>query len=108
MTVYPDALIVQMHRDPVVSIASACSLSAEATAGQSTVFVGDTIGSTQLEMLSRCYSSFGQAREKYDAAQFFDVDYSAFVAAPVSTSRQIYAASGLDWHPECPGQGTGP
>ncbi|NYG59142.1 hypothetical protein BJ980_002065 [Nocardioides daedukensis] len=104
MTVYPDALIVQMHRDPVVSIASACSLSAEATAGQSTVFVGDTIGSTQLEMLSRCYRSFGQAREKYDAAQFFDVDYSAFVADPVSTSREIYEAFGLDWSPEVAGR----
>ncbi|HEY9565451.1 MAG TPA: sulfotransferase [Nocardioides sp.] len=104
MTVYPDALIVQMHRDPVVSIASACSLSAEATAGQSTVFVGDTIGSTQLEMLSRCYRSFGQAREKYDAAQFFDVDYSAFVADPVSTSREIYEAFGLDWNPEVAGR----
>ena len=36
MTVYPDALVVCTHRDPVTSIASACSLSAEATAGTST------------------------------------------------------------------------
>ncbi len=52
MTVYPDALVVYTHRDPVVSIASSCSLSAETTAGHSTTFVGDTIGRTQLEILS--------------------------------------------------------
>ena len=33
MAVYPDALVVCTHRDPVTSVASACSLSAEATAG---------------------------------------------------------------------------
>ena len=41
MKVYPDALVVCTHRDPVTSMASACSLSAEATAGTSTTFVGD-------------------------------------------------------------------
>ena len=34
MAVYPDALIVYTHRDPVVCIASSCSLSAETTVGQ--------------------------------------------------------------------------
>ena len=68
MKVYPDALIVCTHRDPVTSIASACSLSAEATAGTSTTFVGETIGRTQLEMLSRSWQSFTEARTAYDAA----------------------------------------
>ena len=35
MTVYPDALIVYTHRDPVTCIASSGSLSAETTAGHS-------------------------------------------------------------------------
>ena len=35
MTVYPDALIVYTHRDPVTCIASSCSLSAETTVGHS-------------------------------------------------------------------------
>ncbi|MDT0203507.1 sulfotransferase [Nocardioides sp. AE5] len=100
MAVYPDALIVQMHRDPVVSIASACSLSAEATAGWSTTFVGETIGRTQLDMLARCHASFMAAREKYDATQFHDVDYRAFVADPVGTTQGIYEAFGLGWTDE--------
>ncbi|MCW2782563.1 MAG: Sulfotransferase domain protein, partial [Marmoricola sp.] len=40
MTVYPDALIVYTHRDPVTCIASSCSLSAETTAGHSSTYVG--------------------------------------------------------------------
>ncbi len=100
MSVYPDALIVQTHREPVTSIASACSLSAEATRGWSDVFVGDVIGRTQLDMLARSYESFAQARSSYDAAQFVDVQYTDFVADPVGTTRGIYEAFGLDWTPE--------
>jgi hypothetical protein len=100
MAVYPDALVVRTHRDPVTSIASACSLSAEATAGWSTRFVGDVIGRTQLEMLARSHRRFEDARPSYDPAQFVDVDYREFVADPVGTTRGIYEAFGLDWAPE--------
>ena len=62
MSVYPDALIVYTHREPVVAIASACSLSAEATKGWSTTFVGDTIGRTQLDMLSKAVKRFERER----------------------------------------------
>ena len=100
MAVYPDALVVQTHRDPVTAIASACSLSAEATKGWSTVFVGERIGRTQLDMLARSAQRFASARSAYPAAQFVDVDYSDFVADPVATTAGIYDAFGLDWTPE--------
>jgi hypothetical protein len=96
MNVYPDALVVFTDRDPVTSMASACSLSAEATAGHSTTFVGPTIGRTQLQMLQRSWERFWTARQKYDQAQFFDVDYRAFVGDPVGTVESIYEAFGID------------
>ncbi len=97
MAVYPDALIVQTHRDPVVAMASACSLSAEATAGWSDVYTGEVIGRTQLDLLSRSVTSFAEARTKYPAEQFVDVEYDEFVADPVGTTRGIYDAFGLEW-----------
>jgi len=97
MTVYPDALIIQTHRDPVVAVASACSLSAHATKGWSTNYVGDTIGRTQLELLSDEYQSFARARANHPAAQFHDVDYHDFIADPIATVQGIYAAFGLDY-----------
>ncbi len=100
MRVYPDALIVQTHRDPVVAIASACSLSAEATAGWSSKFVGDVIGRTQLDMLAACVQRFARERAAYPEEQFLDVQYDDFVADPVGTTRNIYDSFDLDWLPE--------
>lgn len=97
MAVYPDALVVQTHRDPVVAVASACSLSAEATRGWSTVFESDVVGRTQLALLSRSVATFAQARARYPQAQFVDVEYDAFVADPVGTARGVYEAFDLDW-----------
>ncbi|KAA1421616.1 sulfotransferase [Nocardioides humilatus] len=97
MKVYPDALIVTTRRDPVTSIASACSLSAEATADMSTTFVGETIGRTQLGMLERSWQAFTEARKHYDPAQFVDVDYRGFVTDPLGTVAGIYDAFDIPW-----------
>ena len=91
MKVYPDALIVGTHRDPVTSIASACSLSADATAGTLDDVRRRHIGRTQLELLVAVLAAFTEAREKYDAAQFVDVDYrtswpTPSAPSPVSTT----------------------
>ena len=97
MAVYPDALIIQTHRDPVVAVTSACSLSAHATKGWSSNFVGDTIGRTQLAMLSEEVHRFDAARSKYPAEQFYDVDYHDLVADPVGTIEGIHGHFGLDF-----------
>jgi hypothetical protein len=100
MSVYPDALVVQTHRDPRVAIASACSLSAEATKGWSSVFQGEVIGQTQLDMLSGAWARFAEERATYDPAQFLDVEYDDFVSDPVGTVRGIYRAFDLPWTDE--------
>lgn len=99
MRVYPDALVVQTHRDPRIAIASACSLSAEATRGWSTVFEGEVIGRTQLDMLADASARFTEERAKHDPAQFFDVEYDDFVADPMGTVRAVYRAFDLPWTP---------
>lgn len=99
MAVYPDALVVRTHRDPAVAVASACSLSAEATRGWSQAFVGESIGRTQLDMLSKAVHRFDRERATHPADQFVDVDYDDFVVDPVGTTRSIYEAFGLDWSP---------
>jgi hypothetical protein len=90
MAVYPDALVIQMHRDPRTVVASMSSLAAHATVGQSELFVGEMIGRTQLELWARGAELFRDARAKYDAAQFLDVDYRDFTADPVGTVARVY------------------
>ncbi len=97
MAVYPDALIVYTHRDPVTCIASSCSLSAETTVGHSETYVGGVIGHTQLDLWSRSFHAFHDARPAYDQAQFADVAFQDLLADPIGTTRGIYEHFGLDW-----------
>jgi hypothetical protein len=50
LQVYPDALVIQTHRDPRTAIASVCSLAAQACEGWSETFRGSVIGRDQLEL----------------------------------------------------------
>jgi sulfotransferase family protein len=91
LAAYPDALIVVTHRDPVVAIPSSCSLSAQATAAQSTVFTGDVIGRDQLALWSRGAALFEQARERHPPAAFLDVQQSDLIKDPLGVVEEIYA-----------------
>jgi hypothetical protein len=95
MSVYPDALIVVTHRSPVTSIASMCSLAAQASAGWSPVFQGTVIGRDQLETWARGLALFNAARSRYPAAQFYDVAYEDLVTSPLGTVEKVYDAFGL-------------
>ena len=95
LAVYPDALIVQTHRDPRAAVASSCSLSALATRGQSTRFVGATLGADQLDLLARGAALFAAARARHDGGRFVDVQYEDLVRDPVGTVAGVYAAFDL-------------
>ncbi|HSR85666.1 MAG TPA: sulfotransferase [Streptosporangiaceae bacterium] len=97
MAVYPDALIIQTHRDPRTVIGSMCSLAAHATDGWSQRFRSAVIGRDQLELWARGLEEFTAARARYDQAQFLDVDYADFTADPVRTAQSVYAHFGLHY-----------
>ena len=95
LRVYPDALVVQTHRDPGTAIASVCSLAAQASAGWSTTFTGAVIGRDQLELWASGLERFSAERARQDPARFFDVHYDDLVADPVGTAEAVYAHFGL-------------
>lgn len=95
LAAYPDAIVIQTHREPATAIASACSLAAQASAGWSTAFTAEVIGATQLELWSRGLASFAAARARRDPAQFHDVAYADLVADPLGTAEAIYERFGL-------------
>jgi hypothetical protein len=95
LRVYPDALVIQTHRDPRTAIASVCSLAAQATAGWSTTFQGAVIGQDQLETWASGLDLFTQARGRHDSARFCDVVYDDFVADPLGTAEAVYEHFGL-------------
>jgi len=97
MSVFPDALVIQTHRDPVVAVGSACSLAATTTKGWSTVFVGEQLGADVLDLLVTECRLIAEARMRYDAAQFVDVPYDELVTDPIGVVRRVYESFELPW-----------
>jgi hypothetical protein len=97
---YPDALVIQTHRAPRTAMASVCSLAEAATAGWSTSFRGEIVGRDQLDLWARGLDTFRASRAGRDQAQFYDVEYAAFVADPIGTVEGVYAHFGIPLSPE--------
>src|SRR3954464_4109762 len=75
MSVFPDALVIQTHRDPVVAVGSACSLAATTTAGWSEVFTGATLGADVLELLATEARLFRESGAGCPPEPFVDGEY---------------------------------
>ncbi|KZM73791.1 sulfotransferase [Nocardia terpenica] len=99
LAVYPDALIIQTHRDPATVLASVCSLSDHAARGWSHTFTGSRIGETQLELWSRGLREFTAARARHDPGHFLDIDFDDLRADPLGTIETIYRAFDLELTP---------
>lgn len=95
MAAYPDALVVQTHRDPRSVVASVSSLTSRAAHGNSSTFCGEVVGRSSLEMWATSTERFLAARAAHDPAQFVDVHYEDFVADPVGTVAGVYDALDL-------------
>jgi len=97
LAAYPDALVIQTHREPAAVIGSMCSLAAQATDGWSGAFTGKVIGTDQLELWARGLEEFAAARVRHDPARFLDIDYADFTADPVGAVESVYAHFGLPY-----------
>jgi hypothetical protein len=98
--VFPDALVVQTHRDPLVTVPSACSLSATSTRGWSDVFVGEVIGQDILRQQAAEVAAARAARAHLPSKQILDVQYDDLVADPVGTARFVHESFDLPWGEE--------
>ena len=101
LEVYPDAVVVQTHRDPRKSMASMCSLAHRTAADWSTNFTPDYIGSSQLELWARGVETFDAVRARHEAdpssrATFVDVEHHELVSDPAGVVERVYAAAGTE------------
>jgi len=96
--VYPDALIVQTHRDPIEVMASTASLHCTLRGVASDDVDPRHTGRQQLEFWSRTLRRGMQARERRagQTGQFFDSYYSDLLADPLACVRRMYEHFDLD------------
>jgi hypothetical protein len=97
MATYPDALVIQTHRDPRTIVASVSSLNHHASAGTSTVFDAETVGRDLLDLWARGARTFADARRRHDPQQFADVAYEDFVADAPGVVASLYDSFGLEF-----------
>jgi hypothetical protein len=95
---FPDACIIQTHRDPARIIGSYCSMIAMLMRGREGVDPRQ-LGPAVLEYLARSVERGMAARDELGPARFIDVSYRQFVKDPIGTAEQIYAAFQLELAP---------
>lgn len=97
LEIFPDACVVQTHRDPLKSLPSNCSLYAH-----SRIMFSDEVDARELG----AYVAAGiwpealdvalEARERLPEQNFFDLRYADFMRDPIGSMETIYRHFGLE------------
>lgn len=95
---FPDACIVLTHRDPLESMASACSLTEALMRGRRSHDPRE-LGPAVLEYYAASLERGLAARERSDAARFLDVPYTQLVSDPLAAVRRVYDHFEIDLAP---------
>jgi NAD(P)-dependent dehydrogenase (short-subunit alcohol dehydrogenase family) len=100
LTVFPDAVLVQTHRDPQATTGSFCSMVAHGRG----IFSDDVrpreVGRHWLRKVRRMIDRSVAVREAEPSATFVDVAYRDLLDDPIGEVRRIYAAAGMTLEPE--------
>lgn len=90
LKVFPDACFVHIHRNPLNSVPSGCSLSALWRGIYSDRVDTKIIGQQWLNWLADATERMMNERSQTHTEHFFDSNYDDMIADPVDTLRQIY------------------
>lgn len=98
--VFPDALVVQTHRDPRATTGSFCSMVAHGRGIFSDCVDPREVGRHWLRKVRRMIDRSLAVRDERDGRSFVDVSYYDLVADPLAEVRRVYDAAGLELTPE--------
>jgi pimeloyl-ACP methyl ester carboxylesterase len=90
LATFPDAAVVQTHRDPVAAIPSMASLSAALDSLEYAVVDREEVGRRTVEKFELVMERSLRVRREAAGARFFDVAYNELVRDPASVVREIY------------------
>jgi len=95
--VFPDACIVQIHRDPAMVVPSFCSLISKLRGMASDHIDLNLIGQYGIDMLANMAHMSCNVRDSAAPDRFFDVSYEELVKDPIQTARRIYKKFGYNF-----------
>lgn len=91
LTVFPDACILQTHRDPSKVLSSSCSLTHTVRSIVSDTVTPADIGKECFSFLERMLKGCIDARTPSNASNFYDIQFEKLVSNPVDTIKNIYS-----------------
>ncbi len=97
---FPDAIIVQQHRNPATCVASFCSLTADACRPLVSSLDNAQIGRIAFGYLRKAVARNSDQRQRLDPSRFIDIDYRDLIADPIGCVRTIYQTAGTELSPE--------
>jgi hypothetical protein len=90
LAVFPDACIVQTHRDPQKLLPSWCSLVAAVRRLHSNNVALSQMGSSWLDIWQDMLDEALAVRVEANPEQFYDLHYTALMADPIASIERIY------------------
>lgn len=101
--VFPEAKIIQTHRDPAVTLASFCSMLSHGRGVFSDSVDPVEIGRDWGRKIKRMTERTMRTRESMSPDRFYDVHYDDLVADPVEEVKKIYAYFDIPWSDDIEG-----
>jgi hypothetical protein len=98
--VYPDAVLIFTHRDPVRLMASLCSLTTELRRLRSDEVDPKEIGRQLFGYLRDCVRAMLDFRSRDHGVCCVDLDYRQLVDDPLAALQQLYAESAIELTPQ--------
>lgn len=95
MTVFPDALVVFTHRDPVASLQSIVTQLAYVIRTREKVVDPDYHLNYWIDRVDRLLRAYVRDVSKVPESQRFDVTFDEFMADDIAMVERIYAAAGM-------------
>lgn len=94
--VFPDACIVQTHRDPIEVVPSGCSMSAMVQGILYENFDLHQFGAYYVETLLKCLDRSAKARDSIAPERFFDLQFEELMQDPLGCVHRIYEHFGYE------------
>ncbi len=97
LEIYPDACIVQTHRDPARVLPSLCSLVRGWRGIYEDQVDARAIGRWQLDMWAARMEHALSVRKRTDPARFFDIHFREVLGNPVGTIKRMHEHFGVEF-----------
>ncbi len=95
LAVFPEATVVQTHRDPLHSVVSFCSMVAHGRGVFSDRVDPHEVAAHWVRKAWRMVERAADVRAVADPARFVDVSYKDFLEDPIAQLRRIYGRAGI-------------